>query len=85
MSEKETMRRQIASVAFSMLDLRLFLDTHPCDAAAIALFNKYKVKYSALIAEYERLYGPYNTNYDTTGNVWQWISDPWPWEYTAEV
>ena len=76
---------QIAAISFSMLDLRLYLDTHPIDGTAITLFNKYKVKYDTLIAEYERLYGPYNTQYDTSGNMWHWISDPWPWEFTAEA
>jgi spore coat protein JB len=85
MSQKEMLSRQISSIAFSMLDLRLFLDTHPTDATAIALFNKFMAKYSALIAEYERQFGPWNTNYDTSGNMWHWISDPWPWEYTAEA
>jgi spore coat protein JB len=85
MTEKETLLRQINAIAFSMLDLRLFLDTHPRDNTAISLLNKYKVKYTAAIAEFERMYGPYNTNYDTTGNMWQWINDPWPWEFTGEA
>jgi spore coat protein JB len=84
MSEKEALKMQIQAIAFSMLDLRLFLNTHPRDMTAISLFNKYKVKYDAAVAEFERQHGPYNTNYDTSGNMWHWIDDPWPWEYTAE-
>ena len=77
--------RQIAAITFSMHDLRLYLDTHPINGTAISLFNKFKIKHDALVAEYERLYGPFNTNNDTSGNMWQWIRDPWPWEYMAEV
>lgn len=85
MNEMNMLKRQIAAIAFSMLDLRLFLDTHPRDMTAITLFNKYKAKYDALVAEFERQFGPYRTNYDTSGNMWQWVKDPWPWEYMAEV
>jgi spore coat protein JB len=85
MNEKQMLYKQIRGIQFSMYDLRLYLDTHPTDATAIALFNKYKMKNDTLVAEFERLYGPFNTNYDTSDNMWQWIKDPWPWEFTAEV
>ena len=84
MNEQAMLRRQIEAIAFSMLDLRLFLDTHPRDTTAIGLFNRYREKYLVLVGEYERRYGPFNTNYDTSGNVWNWIKNPWPWEFTAE-
>lgn len=83
MNEKETLTMQIQSVAFAMLDLRMYLDTHPDDLTAMALLNKYKIRYAALVAEYERTYGPYNTNLDDSSNRWQWVRDPWPWEYGA--
>lgn len=85
MNEKTELRRQISAVAFTLFDLRLFLDTQPNDQTAIQLFNKNLAKHTALVADYERRFGPYSTFNDTTGNTWQWVKDPWPWEYTAEV
>ena len=85
MNEMSALRREIAAVAFTLFDLRLFLNTHPKDMTGIQLFNKNLAKYNALVADFERRFGPYNTFNDTSGNTWQWIKDPWPWEYTAEV
>ncbi|MFT8889589.1 MAG: spore coat protein CotJB [Ethanoligenens sp.] len=83
MNEQMTLLQNIAAIDFAMQELRLFLDTHPADTTGIALFNKYQQKHSALVKEYTRSYGPLDWNTPNTGNTWQWVKNPWPWEAMA--
>ena len=57
--------------AFSAWDLRLYLDTHPDDADARALFGH-------LAREAEE--PCYATTFLTGGPGWGWTDEPWPWE-----
>lgn len=69
--------RRVSSLAFSMQEFRLFLDTHPNDADAQQLFNTYQKKYEAAKEEYEKQFGPLTLNgYNTD----EWLKDPWPWD-----
>lgn len=85
MNEKMTLLRNIDAIAFTVHELRLFLDTHPTDTTGIALFNKYQQKLNVLVAEYTRTYGPIDSNTPNTGDTWQWVKDPWPWEAAANT
>jgi spore coat protein JB len=85
MNEKNSLLRNLGAISFTMYDLHLYLDTHPYDAAALSLYNRYKQKYLILVAEYERNYGPLTAVNAAVGDKWQWINDPWPWEYAANA
>ncbi|MDR3645778.1 MAG: spore coat protein CotJB [Clostridia bacterium] len=85
MSEKMALMNKISEVSFAMYELHLFLDTHPNDATAMALLNKYSDTRNALAAEYQSKYGPLNTYDVDTNNKWLWNADPWPWEYGANM
>ncbi len=85
MNQKNMLLQNITALGFSMLDLHLYLDTHPNDINAISLFNQYRQKYIILVAEYERTYGPLTAMNGASDNTWKWINDPWPWEYDANV
>ena len=85
MNERTSLLRSIQAVGVVMFDLHLYLNTHPHDQTALALFYKYRNKYSALVASYERMYGPLTAGSDENTTHWQWISDPWPWEYSANA
>lgn len=61
--------------AFAAWELRLYLNTHPNDKEALALFRK-------LCKEAEE--PNYATSFlkdDGCSNGWGWIKNPWPWEY----
>jgi spore coat protein JB len=85
MNEKHTLLRDLSAVGFCMIDLQLYLDTHPTDASALSLYNQYHQKHMALMTEYERKYGPLMAHNGASSNYWLWIKDPWPWEYEANV
>ena len=73
------MLSQLMALKFSLIDLNLYLDTHPCDADTIATFKELQKEYEDLKAEYEQKCGTL-----TPGTIskteWTWLSEPWPWE-----
>ena len=80
---KKKLIHEIQEVGFALVDLNLFLDTHPNNKLALEFFKDMQVKYSELQADYEIEFGPL-TAFDTnTEQGWTWISTPWPWELEA--
>lgn len=74
---KSMLSKQLGAVQFSLWELHLYLDTHPDDLSALALYNKYQEKNEMLSAEYIEQCGPLYSN----GNPGvSWLKDPWPWE-----
>ncbi len=74
--------RQIMELQFAVIELNLFLDTHPDNQEALKDFHTVNESLRSLMEEYERFYGPllpYSTRADD-GKTWRWIEDPWPWE-----
>lgn len=63
--------------AFVIWELRLYLDTHPRDEQALALFRRLCGRCGC------RNYA--NALIDCDGDCpgWRWTDDPWPWEYTC--
>ena len=74
---KKKLLTRLSAMQFAMLELRMFLDTHPDDEEAQELFNKYSEKYKALIKEFEANYGPLTLN---GKNSDEWLENPWPWD-----
>lgn len=75
---KNDMLKQIKCLKFAVLDLALYLDTHPDDRKALCLHNKYCKDLKVLEDMYQKNYGPLTINYPC--NKWRWIEEPWPWE-----
>lgn len=74
---KEKLMQRLSAAQFGMQEMRLYLDTHKDDNSAEELYNKYKAKYEALKAEYEKEYAPLTLN---GKNSDEWLKNPWPWE-----
>lgn len=72
---------QLQAVDFVLVDLTLYLDTHPDDLAAINQFNHYSSERKKLKKLVESHYGPlmqYGKSH--SGYPWDWNSPPWPWQ-----
>ncbi len=80
MTEREKRLKEIQELDFRMLDLQLFLDTHPFETKAVEEFNSASKKLGAMKTHYERLYGPLMLTGDNYTTPWQWIEGPWPWQ-----
>ena len=80
MNERATLLRKLDAYAFAAFDWNLYLDTHPDDKDAIAMFHKMHKKATELKMEYESKYGPLTASSSDNPDFWDWISSPWPWE-----
>ncbi len=78
MNEQEMMLRRIATLDFAIVELNLYMDTHPDDRDINIKLNDYKQQSDALKVQYQEKYGPL-TSRQMEENRWGWISDPWPW------
>lgn len=78
---KELMER-INTASFAVDDVKLFLDTHPCDEEALAFFHKYQKIRKAALKEYAECYGPLTIDTVNANDCdrWNWINEPWPWQ-----
>lgn len=83
MINREELLKNIASYDFAIVELHLFLDTHPNDTKAAAKLDEYIIKSKNLKREYENNYGPLNSMHKDA-NRWAWISNPWPWDNFKE-
>ena len=77
--DKNELLYQIAAYDFKVVDLNLYLDTHPYDMQAIMLFNEAKYNAMALRNIYECNYGPLTAGTNCP-NYWNWLDSPWPWD-----
>lgn len=72
---------EIQACDFVLVDLTLYLDTHPFDQHAIQQFNQYAQYSKQLKQKYEQQYGPmlqYGNSYSDAN--WSWGKGPWPWQ-----
>ena len=72
------MLRKIQEYNFAIVELALYLDTHPEDQKAICLHKEYSKKLKDLSDKYQKVYGPLTIKYPC--NKWRWLEEPWPWE-----
>jgi spore coat protein JB len=77
--KREQLLREIQAADFTLIDLNLYLDTHPSDQRALTLYNNSAQRAKMLRDNYERMYGPL-TPMSYSAYPWQWIASPWPWE-----
>jgi len=78
--KQENLLKEVMAADFTVTDLLLYLDTHPCDQKAIAIYNSSVQRSLILRHEYERLYGPIIAQLTPSKFPWQWVQGKWPWE-----
>ena len=71
----------LRELKFALVDLDLYLDTHPNDNETINIYNTYLNEEKRLCSEYERKYGPLTLDSPYLLNrTWLWSEGKWPWE-----
>jgi len=75
---RRQMIAKIKELGFSIIELGLYLDTHPDDKKAICMHKDYANQYRKLTDEYQKIYGPLTIMFPC--NKWRWLEEPWPWE-----
>lgn len=80
MNEKERMLFDIGTVGFLLVDLNLYLDTHPFDREALEYFNHYSKIQNGLLREFANQYYPLTLDTANDCKEWKWGLAPAPWE-----
>ena len=85
-NEKElpvTPLSELQVLGFAIQELALYLDTHRDDAEALELYRRYQQLLHDKRMEYVRKHGPLSHRDQTAAPEYEWLNDPWPWEYSG--
>jgi spore coat protein JB len=80
MENREQMLNDIGIVGFVLIDLSLYLDTHPDDKKALEYFNHYSRIRNQMVRDFSREYYPLLKEFSECNNEWRWGMAPMPWE-----
>ena len=80
MNERESLMRRIQIADFAVRDAGLYLDTHPTDQQALQYFMRQTALLRAASEEYTQKFGPIIMTDQKSGNMFDWVKGPWPWE-----
>ena len=72
---------ELQALEFVLVELGLYLDTHQNDAQAMELYRQYAALEKEGRARYEAMYGPVTQTATAQSKTWDWLKDPWPWNY----
>lgn len=71
----------LQAVDFVLVELTLYLDTHPDDLASLQQYNQFAQKRMQLAKQFELEFGPLMPfGHCFTKQPWQWVDAPWPWQ-----
>ena len=72
---------ELQALEFVVLELGIYLDTHPDDAEAFTMFKQYAAMEKSAKAAYEAKFGPLMKSSAASGDSYRWLQEPWPWNY----
>lgn len=79
-SESNRMLTDIGIIGFVLVELALYLDTHPRDREAMEYFNHYARIQTQLKQDFADKYYPLETTLSQDTKEWTWVLAPMPWE-----
>lgn len=72
---------ELQTVDFALVELSLYLDTHPMDLQAVQQFNQLAQRRQQLTSAFELKHGPLmQFGHSYSRFPWQWVDTPWPWQ-----
>ena len=75
--------RAVDEWSFLADDLKLYLDTHPQDAEAFALYQNYTKLLEQGRKTYLEKIGPLSQTDAALDDSYTWVYGPWPWQNQA--
>ncbi len=70
----------VQMLGFCVVDMQLYLDTHPEDMEAFAYFKEAVAAYKKAVHQYEETCGPLTAAAAAKSNKYTWADMPMPWE-----
>lgn len=77
---KRCPRTELMALCFVVHELGLYLDTHPNDMEAFALFQKYNKLLQTARKTYTEKIGPLVATDAAMDDSYTWVNAPWPWQ-----
>ena len=76
-----TCKTELQALGFAIQELALYLDTHRDDKEALEMYRNYQKMYHKGMMEYNATNTPLSHGMPTDSKEYNWLNDPWPWEY----
>lgn len=73
---------ELMALGFVSLEMNLYLDTHSKDKEALQTLQTVNKLLKEGNERYSKMYGPLTTQDITSGDTYNWLDNPWPWDYT---
>lgn len=79
---RQQLLQEIDEASFAVIDIHLYLDTHPCDEEALAFYQEHMEHRLELMRTYAQNFGPLTIDdaIESEADTWQWSQQPFPWE-----
>ena len=75
---------ELQSIDFVLIDLSLYLDTHPDDTKTYLQFVQFSRRRQSVIAQFESLFGSIRSSgsasQPSSAQAYTYASTPWPWQ-----
>lgn len=72
---------RLQELDFVLVELNLYLNTHPNDLQAIEQYNQLTRDRMQVAHHFQLLYGPLlNFGHAYSRYPWEWSKGPWPWQ-----
>ncbi|MBM7713662.1 spore coat protein CotJB [Siminovitchia sp. FSL H7-0308] len=71
---------EIQTIDFVLVELTLYLDTHPNDMDAIRQYNEYIKLRKTAVKKFEKQFGALSHGSTYSRHPWDWKEAPWPWQ-----
>ncbi len=84
MPAKTTPLRELMALDFVCNELALYLDTHAEDAEAFATYQSMLKLYEEGRNTYASTYGPLQRSDMAYAPDFNWLQEPWPWDFVKE-
>ena len=74
-------KTELMAISFVADELGLYLDTHAEDKEAFSLYKTFLALEKEAEERYRKLYGPVMKDDMLCMDSYDWLNDPWPWDY----
>lgn len=82
---KEDLFKLIQSTNFAIIELALYLDTHPDSQCALQTYHDYHHTFLKAVDVYQKRFEPITIYGVDNDDYWTWVNQPWPWQKGCDM